>query len=335
MDEQQQLPFRVQRIFDSLFNPEVQDNVPSDMPVQKPSPDELIQGLLRPQNTASDRLNEMMTNQPNRDDFKPSFWRKLGGGLISINDERAGEGFTNRKFNNAMADWNTKLKPIAELATVEKGLNASNRQAGTALLRDQNADEEHARKIAKDEADAQAKANALAQKDRFLAYKQYVADHPNHVYKSDKEGHVYAVNPQTNEIEYLTTPEGDFVEDSKLPEQERLRVQQNNAMTQIAARGNEARKNISAQGEKEEKIEAVKQPNRVALKTTTPGKNTEPVKKVTEERVPVIDKNGKPGTVPRSQLEAAKAQGYKEVGQKQGLTGVGLNLKPVVRKTGF
>lgn len=351
-----QLPFRVQNIFNQLFSPQTQDNTQPQL-ANMPEPqlqggfsgssvpqDDIVKSLFQNQTGANDRLIEMMSNQPQHDQYKPNFGQKLVGGLISINDPRQGQAYLNRGYDNAMQDWSGKLKPLGELADSERAQNTNNRLTANSMLRDQNADLENKRKVAKDEADAKAKQATVDQKDRFLAYKQNKDAHPNHIYKSDKDGHVYSVDPQTNGVEYLTTPNGDLIEDSKLPEIERLQIQQNNSMGQIAARGNESRKTVGTQQSKEIAVDEAKQPNRVALKTTTPGKNLNavtPAVKPGDEQIKVIhpgDKThpqGTPGFVKKSQLRDALTQGFVVVPDTP-VQGVGLNLKPVVKpKTSF
>jgi len=347
-----QLPFKVQRIFDSLFSPNanVQTNNMPEPALQSGfgnndtpnNMDPVIQSLLQPQNDTNKRLLEMMDQQPTHDQFRPGIMRGLVGGLIGINNPSGGEKFINRDYNNAMQDWSGKLKPLAELADSERAQNTNNRLVGSNLLRNQNADLENKRKVAKDEADAKAKQAVVDQKDRFLAYKIKKDANPSHIYKSDKNGYVYSVDPQTNAVEYLTTANGDLIEDSKLPDVERLQIQQNNSMAQISARGVETRKNTAAQGAKEVSVAEKTAPIKEKLKQTVPGKNTAPVQKSTSDMVSVIHPDdgsplaGKSGSVPKNQLSRALAQGFVVKESAPVFKGIGLNTKDnKSKKLGF
>lgn len=212
---------------------------------------------------ASDRLKALLNTMPQRADYQPTTGDRVGaiaaklsvmspqtydhGAALGFNSnaiegQKLSESALNSKYNKAMGDWETKLKPINELAGIEKAGNTNDRLVTGQIMRDQNADAERERRTNKDEADIQSRKDSLAQKDRYLAFKKHQAEHPNHIYKTDKEGNVYSVNPQTDEVDYLQTDEGELIKADKLPEAEKIKINQSNALERIGAQGDESRK---------------------------------------------------------------------------------------------
>lgn len=61
-------------------------------------------------------MEQLAEPAPKREDYKPSFWDRLGGGLSAgllgfahnPNAVQVGQGVTERKFNDAMANWETR-----------------------------------------------------------------------------------------------------------------------------------------------------------------------------------------------------------------------------------
>lgn len=266
---------------------------------------------------AQNQLTELLKGQPLRENYKPGFMTKLGSGLVSITDPRLGQEMLNRGYDQAVDEWTKKLAPIKELATVERSENTNKRILEGQRQRDENADLERKRKEEADQLKNDTQRENIAQKDRFLAYKYYKDSHPNKVFKSDSEGKVYAVDPQSGQVDYITDNDGEPIHDSKLPEMERLNIQQNNRLAAQENQGRITRTNQANQGgitrtnqvnasELRKGETAVRGEESRKTKQTVPGKAAG-----TEKRVKVVSPDGKVGTVPESQLSKAIKSGYK------------------------
>src|SRR6266516_4945521 len=97
-------------------NPSVEGEEPSEYDIGK-----RMSQLYRPETQASTRLNQMLNAFPQRG--QSGFLRKLGAGLIgAAASQRGGVGqgiqasqeFLNRPFNQALGDWEAKIKPIEQ-----------------------------------------------------------------------------------------------------------------------------------------------------------------------------------------------------------------------------
>lgn len=349
-----QLPFRVQNIFNQLFSPQAQqqDNTQPQMgQMNEPQltagfnnstvpQDDIVKSLFQNQTDANDRLIEMMSKQPQHDQYKPNFGQKLVGGLISMNDPRQGQAYLNRGYDNAMQDWQGQLKPLGELADAERSQNTNNRLIGSGVLKDQQAQERvDATKRGQDITAETADKNR-AQKDSFKAYLENKAMNPGDKLSEDADGLVFSFNPVTKVVTYLKGEDGGPIHSSKLPDLAKSELTQKNMLERITAQGTETRRNIGAQGDKEVLTSSRTLPDKINLKTTTPGKNTsavQPAVKPGDERVAVINADGQQGTISKSHLGAdgKPPKGYTLAPSNTQMTGVGLNLKPVVKKSGF
>lgn len=261
------LPLRVQRIFDGMFSPDnsvqpqnpvlsgLQGSFPTNAaPVGMQSDPNDFLSTLAPTHDAADKLNAMLSDQPKHEKFQPGFWRKLGSGLISVNDPKLAEEFRNRKYNEAMEDWGAKLKPLQELADAESGRNTQNRMIAGTLSRERTAQNtnQSREKIAEDKnaTELQKTQMTLDQRDRYISFLREKNAQPNAIFKSDAQGNVYSADKKTGKmIGYVTDESGKQIKDSDLPDREKLQIQQNNALTRIAATGNEARKTAEVRGD--------------------------------------------------------------------------------------
>ena len=332
---------RLQQMFGNLFPaPQVQSQFPQSSPMsgdfnptdiarmpQDPNdPNGVIAGLMQPQNTAQNQLTELLNNAPQRENYKPSRMTNILGRIAGLGASgpagtangqmigyksggAAGQKITddilNKGYNEARESWADKLRPINDLAQSERAANTNNRLIGQAMISDKNKDAELARKTAKDEAQAKLEADKLAEKREFLAYLDYKSKHPNHVYKSDREGYVYSIDPQTDTVAYPADPEGNRMRADKLPEMEKLQIENNNRLGQIKA-------SAAAQGAKEINVAQKTEPIKERIKTTIPGKNTAPVEKPesTKKTIKVWNDKGVPGTIPEDKLKDAINAGY-------------------------
>lgn len=330
---------RVRNTLASLFQPQInQSPVQASMPDQsQPSsgtdPDSIIKSLLTPQTGSEDRLRQILDTMPKREDYAPSTGRKILAGIVGLGGNDAmgmsgGQpvGFVNHPkesfearnqildepYNEAMSAFNAQLRPLNELSQAERSANTNSRLTAATLLRDQNQDAEHQRKVTADEAKNQLDQDKLAQKREFAAIVKAKNEMPNAAMAEDKDGKVYTWDRKTGQfIGYVTNETGDVVESSKLPEQEKLQLQQNNELQRITARGSQARQNIAAQGNKEVDVSNKTLSNKKDLKQTVPGKaasaSSSP-KDTSGKRVTIVDPKGNAYTLPEGQLSAFLAK---------------------------
>lgn len=283
---------RVRNILSNLFQPSVapvqqQDNSSSDT-------NGILQSLLTPNTDISNRLKSQLDSQPHREDFQPTRMEHILHGIQSLSGSGAAgqangqmigyksggienlkmrEALDGKKFNDVTADWSAKLKPLAELSDAEANQNTQRRIAGSALLRDEANQRgvESREKIAAEK--AQIEREKLDEKYYYASIVQEKNMKPNLDRFMDKDGYVYSFDKTTGDIQPLINPEtGDKVKGDKLPDAEKLRLQQNNELAKIAARGNQTRQNIAAQGDKEVDVSNRTLDNKKDLKGTTPGR---------------------------------------------------------------
>lgn len=263
---------RIRNMFSNMFQPQQLDT-----PVAEPVADMGTNPLFQVSTEARDQLRRMLEDMPRRENFQPTRLRQFAGALANLGsggpvglvggqpvgfkaDIKGGleaqDAVVNRPYNEAVSDWSMRLKPLGELADSEASQNTNARLTGATLLRDQQANASIKQREDAAELRAKTQLEAIAQKDRYLAFKREQELHPDHKYMSDNEGYVYAVNPKTNGITYLTGSDGSRIKESDLPEQEKLRIQHENKLAEIAAAGDEARESIAARGVESRKTKA-------------------------------------------------------------------------------
>lgn len=217
------------------------------------------QDLFNPSSESQNRLRDMLDSMPSYDDNKPSLTRRLFAGLVTGGDPRLAEEWANKKYNQKMSEWDARLKPLSNLAVSERADNTNRRLIASQIQRDENADLERERKSTADENRNALDKDKLAQKREFAAIVKAKNEMPNAAMAEDKDGKVYTWDKKTGQfIGYLTNDEGGIVESSKLPEQEKLSIQQGNELQKIIARGGQARQNIAVQGSEVRKTEGVR-----------------------------------------------------------------------------
>jgi hypothetical protein len=260
------LPMRVQNIFNQMFKPDPIELNPANMPMQDQNqvPNiNLLQELLTPRTDTQNQLKTMMESQPKREDFKPSLFQNIMARLSGLSESGAagqangqmigykGMGTAgnrlihenlNRPYTEAMSDWGAKLKPLGEIADLERADNTNRRMIASTMISDQNkdADRETKESIAADRTAVQREN--IAQKDRFLAYKYFAQAHPDHKIQQDAQGYLIAIDPQnpTNFI-YIQDDKGNKVKGARLPDVEKIKQETSAALTQIAARADAAK----------------------------------------------------------------------------------------------
>lgn len=259
----------------------------------------VIQSLLNPSTESTDRLKQILDNMPKREDYAPSMGRKIMAGIAGlggvhpagisggqpvgfINDPEASAKIRDQiayePFYRAMADYNAQLKPVSELSQAERSANTNARLTGATLLRDEQARNALDLKEKQGEQKNKLEQDKLQEKREYMAVVKAKNEMPNAAMAEDKDGKVYTWDKKNGQfIAYVTNDEGEIVHSSKLPDQTKLEIQQNNRLRQIAAQGSQQRQTVAAQGQKEIDVSNKTLENKKALKETVPGKNTAPV----------------------------------------------------------
>ncbi len=250
-----------------------------------------LSALFKPSYAAQGQLSDYINKMPLRGDYKPSTMQKIGGMLANLGTATPGayhdgtaigfnanipeglqaqEYMLNRPYNRAVEDWKQKLQPLENLAGRESARNINERTIANDILsqsvragqlkRQTKRDEEirvrdEAKQATSDERTAIAKqrADAYVFKSTHNDMKGYI----------DKDGKLVFVNPKNPSIVVHTG-----VDTGKLNDIDKINYGIQGKLDEIAATGEEARK-----------TEATKQPNRLELKTTVPGKNVTPTTK--------------------------------------------------------
>lgn len=338
------LPLKVRNTLASLFQPDQVNLNPNDLAQQdlsgmgsNPSGSNsnlssMIQSLLQPQNTAGPELQSLLANQPIREDYKPSPLTNVmsrisglsasgpagqaNGQMIGYKGMGAeGQKIINsnldRGYNQAMDSWEAKLKPLNELAGTERADNTNRRMIAGQMQRDENTDLERERKSTADENKNTLEKDKLAEKYAYLAVVAEKNKNAHVKLMSDSQGYIFSADPITGSSKYVLDADGNKVKGDKLPEMEKLEIQQNNEMSRISARGGEARKTVAAQGDKEVSVSNKTLENKKQLKATIPGKNTAAVEGSSSSKsgtaikfVTVVDSKGNAYTIDSGKLPA-------------------------------
>ena len=264
-----------------LLNP--QGMIPPENANYKPEqedPMKYLQDLMNPQHSAQDQLMQQLQGMPQRKDYPNSTMQKIMAGIAGMANSRPSavvggqpvgyeadipsglavqNNLLDRRYNEALSDWNQKLKPLSELSDAERASNTNRRMYGSALITDANKDKdrESREKLAADKIEQQRLNRE--QKNQHLKYLEYKQAHPNKILRSTSEGYVYGWDPQSGKMEYVYDPDGNIVESDKLPEKEKLEIQQANALERIKSTGGERMKQIEKGIEGRESLENLQQ----------------------------------------------------------------------------
>src|SRR4051812_40786715 len=109
--------------FSNLMSPTVPNRDGALMPQMGQDNPSFDSGIapFNPEHTASDRLNQVISQQPTRN--HPGLIRKLAAGAYAgLGGD--GEKLLYAPYDRAMADWNAKLKPVENAASLERQSNA-------------------------------------------------------------------------------------------------------------------------------------------------------------------------------------------------------------------
>lgn len=202
--------------------------------------------LYTPEMGASERFNSLIDKYPDRENYKPSVLRRIGAGLVGAFGSRGPEqgiNFRNAPYNNALSDWKTQMGPAQQAAALERQTNANNRQLATSTVNEELTN----RRI--DEKSKIDDRNAKIREDRAEVYRLKSLG-PN--YKFDFKGpKVIVTDSSTGKVQVTDVDTG------SLSDTDKMALQQDNAMEQIGARGDQARQ-----------TENVRQGNRESLQET-------------------------------------------------------------------
>lgn len=223
--------------------------------MEKPQyPDEVSAEMARlytPDNSANDRFNDVISQYPNRDDYKPNLWNRIAASLISYeHGPRAGMDYFNQPYQDAMLDWKNKASVAQQAANLERYNNANERQMAFQTATTRLNERKLAEKTKNDE------ANTEIRRQRANVY-EFKSRHPDHKIITPGDGHVYAINPDTNEKVDLGI--------DVLSQQDKYEIQQRNALERIGAQGAESRKTEETRQENRLELEENRQTGRMDL----------------------------------------------------------------------
>ncbi len=203
---------------------------------------------------AQDQLKQMLMTMPQRSQYQPSTMQKILGAIAGLGTGSAQgmyygqpigyqsnipaelgvqDAVQYRPFNQAMSDWETKLKPVSELANTERYANANER-----IFSNQQAMRGQA-----EERIGQSQERIDETKryhDSLNAARKYNQDHPEMKGFVDSDGMLVFVNPR--DPSQVTKTE---VDTGKMSDADKLEFGRGTVLQGIAARGNEARQTQS------------------------------------------------------------------------------------------
>lgn len=181
-------------------------------PMQAKTPEDLtreelahIAAVYTPEHTASDRLNKLLDEFPNEDDYKPSIGRRLvsiGVGLGKGGSE-AQDKYLDEPYVGEVAKWKERAGPYQQAATLENQQNINERNLATNVFNNETA-------IARNETQArtaQAKQDEITRHNteteaisrKLAQVKQFLAENPE--WKADYSSTTVKVfNPRTHEV---------------------------------------------------------------------------------------------------------------------------------------
>ena len=220
----------------NIFQPtEVQPTMPPGMMPEIQPEEPFI-----PEHVASDRVNAMLGNMPERQ--APGALNRIGSMMAGIaHGPNAQQAFLNAPYEREMSTFQDKFKPTLDAANLERFSNVNERTLRAQDLRQKNSDK--TAELAGRKQTETERNNRESTRIREITAKasDFKARNPNHVMKEDDNGFIVAVNPQDNSTEYLTDPQGNRIKSSELPEATKINMQIKGRLDAIAASGKEAR----------------------------------------------------------------------------------------------
>lgn len=242
--------------------------------------------LYTPENTATDKFNQLVSNYPKREDNKPSMLRRIGGALMAVggslpvgrdmgfyhaNPQAIEQGmrFIEKPFEDKQEDWKTQIGPAGQAAQFERYKNVNERTMAYQTVSNQLKQEAENHRQQKNDVDAQIKQH------RAQVY-EFKALHPG--LKFDFRGpSVLAADPISGQVHDTGIPTG------SMSELDKLNLSQDFRMEQIGEAGNQARRTEEVKQTGRETLENKKQTGRevitdkkISAKTGAGGKPESP-----------------------------------------------------------
>lgn len=246
-----------------------------------PRPDEMDAGkrmgeLYTPESQASDYFNEMLRNYPQEQN--PSWLRRIGAMIVDYTrGSKAGQEFYERPRTEAIEDWKNKMPYAQAAATNERYANANERQ----VAYQQMATELRERAIASKEKNDERRAAIQQQRADIYAFK---ARNPGWKILPSKGGNVMLYNPATGE----TRDSG--IDSGSLTETDKIWLQSDAKLEQIAATGEQARETEGVRQEGRMELAGERGKQARETRATPPGGVTARPPNPTQIRVQQADK---------------------------------------------
>lgn len=288
---------------------------------QMPTNQMPLQGLFSPSYEHMNALANQINAMPQREE--PSLARNIGARLsglaafspatyhggaalgLKVNpleQQKLIDQGLNAPYYEKLQDWQTKLKPMEDIAKLEGTSNVNQRITSDEILRRNleagrltetgKKNEETVRANQAKEAEAQRKNKATEEiRAQRVAVQDFVAKNKGRKVLTDSEGNVYTINPETNEAEYALSPAGEKISSATLTDAQKEDIQHKNKLAEIAARTSGAVTLEGAkQGNREKNIEAVFE-GKKGVKEAIPGFNPESKKAATTKEPSESQKN--------------------------------------------
>lgn len=181
--------------------------------------------LYTPEHTALDKFNELLSNYPNRENYKPSLLRKIGASIMAVGGgaprayqtggympplgyDKAQE-FLDKPFLDKLQDWKNQIGPSMQGAQLERQTNINERQTAMQTIADELRAQADEHKKMNDERNAQIK------QQRADVY-EYKAKNPDMKLVMTKGGNVMAMDPRDGSLHDTGIPTGSLSDADKL-----------------------------------------------------------------------------------------------------------------------
>lgn len=156
----------------------------------------------KPQTEASDHYEQEIRRYPNREDYKPGFWRSIGSAIVDYTKgPDRGKAFYEEPFNEAQEDWGKTIPHYQQAANLERYQNTNERTMAYQTVSQKLRDEAQEARMHNDE----TRANIAQQRAEVYRYK---AMNPNWEVISTKGGNVKFYDPATGETHDSGIPSG-------------------------------------------------------------------------------------------------------------------------------
>ena len=196
------------------FTPDEISSGPDDI-------ESMMNRLYTPEHTAQDRFSTLASSYPQRE--KPSILRRIGAmieglGGANPNTRAAQDNTLYGPYNRKVKDWNNQVGPAEQAANLERYGNTNERMLAYDVA---------GRKIQQGQLEETQRKNQAAEENRkqSLAVRDWKNRNPNHVIKQLPNGHLVAIDPESNEVT-------DFGKNS-LDQSELIGLNQQNALARI------------------------------------------------------------------------------------------------------